>query len=124
MGNKDFIDSYKQIAKKAIQLSEKARRKGLLALEDIIDDAKFKERDIFECGIRFIVDGTDRVIIEKILSNIINQEKDESARILKTIQKDVILAIQEGMNSHLMRHLINSYTDLTLNEDEIFLYDD
>ena len=116
----EFIESYRKIAHRAIELSEKARREGLLPLEDLIDKEKLKERDVFELGLSFMIDGTEREIIDKILSNIVNQEKDEYLSILKTIQKEAVLAIQIGLNSYLLRHLINSYTNLTLNEDEIF----
>ena len=126
--NKQTIDDYeysklyKQIANRAIELSEKARCEGLLNLEDLIDEKKFRERDVFECGLRFVIDGTDWELIDKILTNIVNQEKDESKRILKTIQRDAILFIQTGFNTNLMEHVINSLKDLTLKEDPVFKY--
>jgi flagellar motor component MotA len=98
--------------------SEKSRRQGLLALEEEISQERLDERDIFEYGIRFVVDGTDREVIEKILSNIIKQEKDENMRILKTIQKEAVLMIQEGINQRPLYALLNSYTDITLKEDK------
>jgi len=120
MDNKDFVESYKQIAQRIILISEKARREGLLSLEEMIDEKKYKERDVFEQGILYIVDGTDAAIVDKILSNIVNQEKDESLRVLKTIQKEAVLAIQEGVNLRILKALINSYSNLTFEEDEIF----
>jgi len=124
MENKEFIDSYKQIAKRAIETSDKIRREGSLALEKFIDKEKINERDIFELGLSFMIDGTERKITNNILSNIVNQEKDEQLNTLKTIQKEAILAIYDGINSYLLRHLINSYTSLNLDEDEIFNSDD
>jgi hypothetical protein len=38
----------------------------LLALEDELDQKKINDRDIFAYGIRFVADGTDAEIIEKI----------------------------------------------------------
>ena len=112
---------YKQIAYRAIQYSEIAKREGLLALEDLIDEKKYKERDVFECGLRFIVDGTDWDLINKILSNIVNQEKNESKRLFKEIQKNAIKYIQEG-NTHLLKHIINSFSSITLKDDELFMF--
>jgi len=120
MDKKEFIEAYRQIAKKAVEYHEKCKREGSLSLEGMIDEEKFKERDIFELGLRFIVDGTESGLINKILSNIIDQEKDEYVKLLKIIQKEAVVAIGEGINSYLFIHLINSYTNLTLNEDEIF----
>ena len=118
MNHDEFEKRYYEIAGHAMAFSEKARREGLLALEEDSDQGKINDRDIFEYGIRFVVDGTDREMIEKILSNIIAQEKDEHWRVLKTIQKEAVLAIQSGLNPRMLGYLLNSYTDLTLNNDE------
>jgi flagellar motor component MotA len=88
-------------------------------LDDELDHEMADMRDIFEYGLRFVVDGTEREIIDKILSNIIKQEKDEQAQILKTIQKEAVLMIQEGSNPRMLYVLLNSYTDISIKEDEI-----
>ena len=120
MNHTEFIENYIAIAKKALDYLEKSRRKGLLALDEDLNDEKADSRDIFECGIRFVVDGIDRKLIDKILSNIIEHEKDERQRILKLIQKEAVLSIQEGMNPRMLLILMNSYTDIQLKDDEIF----
>lgn len=51
-------------------LSEKARREGILALEDGLDDL---EDDFMKMGLRLVVDGTDGNIIRAILENEMNQ---------------------------------------------------
>jgi flagellar motor component MotA len=119
MNHAEFAQQYTDIVKKALHASEKARREGLLALEDELDHEMVDMRDIFEYGLRFVVDGTEREIIDKILSNIIKQEKDEQAQILKTIQKEAVLMIQEGSNPRILYVLLNSYTDISVKEDEI-----
>ena len=118
MNNDEFVKQYYEIAGRAMAFSEKARREGLLALEEDSDQEKIDGRDIFEYGIRFVVDGTDRDMIEKILSNIIAQEKDEYQRVLKTIQKEAVLAIQSGLNPRMLASLMNSYTDLPLSDEK------
>jgi flagellar motor component MotA len=115
----EFVKNYNDIVKRALALSEKARREGLLALEDESDQEKINNRDIFEYGLRFVIDGTDAKILEKILSNIIKHEKDENMYILKSIQKEAVLMIQDGTNPRLLYALLNSYTDITIKEDEI-----
>jgi flagellar motor component MotA len=119
MNHNEFIRKYYEVAKRALACNEKARREGLLALEDELDDEKINSRDIFEYGIRFVIDGTDALIIEEVLSNIIKQEQDENMQRIKTIQKTAVRKIQEGINPRILCALLNSYTDIPLSEDEI-----
>jgi chemotaxis protein MotA len=60
------------IIKKLMAMSEKARREGLLALEDQledIDDAFIKK------GMRMVIDGTDAGVVEDLLSNDVSQSQ-------------------------------------------------
>jgi flagellar motor component MotA len=120
MTHDEFVDKYTEIAGLALQYSEKARREGLLALEEDTDQEKFDERDVFECGLRLIVDGTDAEFVEKILSNIVKQEKDEDMAILKNIQKEAVLMIQEGVHPRLVCLALNSYTNIAIKDDKIY----
>jgi flagellar motor component MotA len=119
MTHDEFITQYDVIARHALAFSEKSRREGILALEEILDQKKIDDRDIFEYGIRFVVDGIDSEIIEKILANIIRQEKDKNMSILKNIQKEAVLGIQKALNPRILYALLNSYADITIKEDEI-----
>jgi flagellar motor component MotA len=122
MNRDEFVKKYYDIARRAMEFSEKARREGLLALEEETDEERINDRDVFEYGMRFVIDGTDQEVVDKILSNIINQEKDESMRTLKTIQKEAVLRIQSGENPRLLGALLNSYTDISLRDDELKAY--
>ena len=51
-------------------LSEKARREGILALEDQLEDL---EDPFMKMGLRLVVDGTDGNIIRSIMENEMNQ---------------------------------------------------
>jgi flagellar motor component MotA len=117
MNRADFVAMYETIMQRALHFSEKARREGLLALDEEIVAEKVAERDILEYGLRFVIDGTDRDMIEKILSNIVNQEQDERLKILKTMQKEAVLMIQEGINRNMLYALLNSYTDIAIKDD-------
>jgi len=122
MNRKEFTEKYSQIVRLAAQFNEIARREGLLSLEDKLEDMPAEgDRDIFKYGIRFAVDGTNPAYIDRVLTNIINQEKDEEKRVLKTIQKEAALLIQEGCNVNLMFAMLNSYTDISLAENEAIL---
>jgi flagellar motor component MotA len=120
MTRDEFIAEYHKVSAKAIQLSKKARNEGLLAMEELINQEKLKKRDILEYGLRFVIDGTDESIIEKILSNIIQQEEDKYTRILMEIKKESVLSIQAGDNPRIIICKLNSLTDLTLTDDPNF----
>jgi chemotaxis protein MotA len=54
----------KEIARKLMAMSEKARREGLLSLEEEIQDI---DNDFLRTGLRLSIDGTDRDIIAGLL---------------------------------------------------------
>ncbi|MCL2069569.1 MAG: MotA/TolQ/ExbB proton channel family protein [Treponema sp.] len=53
-----------EIARKLLSFSEKARREGLLSLEDEIQDV---DDEFLKAGLRLSIDGTDRDIIMNLL---------------------------------------------------------
>ncbi|MBR7063921.1 MAG: motility protein A [Treponema sp.] len=60
----------KQTIQNMVALSEKARREGILALEDGLDDI---EDSFMRGGLRLVVDGTDGQVIRTIMENEMNQ---------------------------------------------------
>jgi hypothetical protein len=108
----EFEKSYNAIIEKAMLWLNTARVEGLLALEEMIDKDKFRQREIMEYGISLVVDGTDPSTIDRILTNIINQETDGDLKKLKIIQKDAIFAIHENWHPRLMIMLLNSHVDI------------
>ena len=120
MNRTEFIEWYGTFIKKALALNKKARKEGLLSLESDLDQEKVNERDIFEYGLYFVFEGTDPLIIEKILGNIIAQEKDEYTRIYKTIQKEAVMGIWGGFNTQAINAILNSLTDISLKDDAAY----
>ena len=59
-----------RIISSLVNFSEKARREGLLALEDDLEEV---EDDFMRKGIQLVVDGTDPDIIKSVLFNDLNQ---------------------------------------------------
>jgi len=119
MTHDEFVKNYYEIAKHALAFNKKAIKEGLLALEDQLDSEKINDRDIFEYGMQFVIDGHDQEIINPILSNIINQEKDEYMRILKNIQKEAVFSMQAGENPKILYQKMNSLTDINFKDDEM-----
>jgi hypothetical protein len=120
MTRDEFIAEYYKFSVKAIQLSETARKEGLLALDDVIDLEKADRWDIFEYGLKFVVDGTDFSLIRDLLSLIIEQEEDKYIRLLMRLKLEAVLSIQSGDNTYILACKLNAFTDLTLADDPIF----
>ena len=119
MNYKEFKESYEETIKIALSFSEKSRREGLISLEEELYDLKdiiYKKRDVFLYGLRLAIDGIDYKYLEQILSNLVNQEKDEYTRLLKTIKKEAVLSIRRADNPRVMVLLLNSYTDIPLSD--------
>ena len=66
-----------QIARKLMGFSEKARREGLLSLEEEMDDV---EDDFLKVGMRLSIDGTDRDIVLNLMEIEINKMQERHGR--------------------------------------------
>ena len=60
----------KTIVQNMVALSEKARREGILALEEGLEDL---DDPFMKSGLRLVVDGTDGVVIRTIMENELSQ---------------------------------------------------
>ena len=114
MNRKEFIEQAAKAARRAYQFSQKRRMQGLDGLGDDIDADALKRGCIFEFGIRIAFEGADSEHIDGILTGMISREKDETARRLKTIQKEAVICIQKSFNSFEMFNVLFSY----VNDDE------
>jgi len=108
MTSEQFETEYNKIFERAMMLSDKTRREGLLSLDDCIDEELLRQRDIMELGLRLTYDGTDLTIIDNILTNIINQETDKEKKLLKTVQKNAVLMIHQGYSRGIFALSLNS----------------
>ena len=64
------------IITKLMAMSEKARREGLLALEEELEDL---DDEFMKKGMRLVVDGTDAAIIRDLMENELSQMQDRHA---------------------------------------------
>jgi chemotaxis protein MotA len=67
---RSFDFASENIIKTLVSLSEKARREGILALEEGLEDVG---DDFMKAGIRLVVDGTDGNVIRTIMENEMSQ---------------------------------------------------
>ena len=118
MGPGEFIEQLARVTSKAHKLQIKARRAGLLDIEDDINTAdesfgalNTMRRHIFVSGLRLMVDGSEEDIIDRILSNLIAHERDDMARRLKTIMKEAVLCILSGCHLWTLLSTIFSHID-------------
>ncbi|GHV95729.1 hypothetical protein AGMMS50293_20490 [Spirochaetia bacterium] len=96
--------------KTTCDFSNKARRDGLLALEEEME--KIKRDDIYNIGLNLVVDGTDAEVIQQILSNLIEHETDHYRKILKRMILEAVLSIQAGDNPLCMILKLNSMANI------------
>jgi hypothetical protein len=98
-----------------IRFSDKARKEGLLSLEDDLD----KIKDPFlKMGIQLIVDGTDPDLVEEILERIIFFSNPSVERVLEyCIIRTGVLGIQSGNNPHVLHHQLYAYIGMEFIEE-------
>ena len=127
MTNEEFIKDFKNIFERAMLMSEETRRKGLIVLKEYTDVFNTSQSDIMEFGLKLIFDEIQGHIVDSILSNLINLENDNQKKILKTVQKTAVLAIQQGYNKIVLALLLSSFVNIeNPDEDEmsIIVYED
>jgi chemotaxis protein MotA len=84
----------KGIITKLMAMSEKARREGLLALEEELEDL---DDEFMKKGMRLVVDGTDAEIIRNLMENELSQMQGRHADKISTINMWATLAPGLGM---------------------------
>ncbi|MDR2923160.1 MAG: MotA/TolQ/ExbB proton channel family protein, partial [Treponema sp.] len=82
------------IIQKMIAFSEKARREGLLALEDELEDL---DDEFMKKGLRLMVDGTDAAIIRDLMDLELTKTQDRHAGKIKILDNWTILFPGLGM---------------------------
>jgi chemotaxis protein MotA len=83
-----------RIISSLVNFSEKARREGLLALEDDLEEV---EDEFLRKGIQLVVDGTDPEIIKNVLLNDLSQMQSRHAEGIKLFDDWSKLAPAFGM---------------------------
>jgi len=116
MNEIDFMVEYNAIFERSLVFSIISRSFGLVSLENVLDKKKCNQRDIFEYGMLLVLDGRPPEMIDKILTNIINLEMDNQKKLLKNMQKDVVLLIQQGITQKEIMWVMNSYVNIELDE--------
>ena len=95
------------LASAIVRLALKARRCGLLSLEE---DAAVIESDLLRIGLVQIVDGVDPSRVEELLMTRIQVQNISGVRLLcSMIVMDGLLAIQQGEEPWLIRLRIMNY---------------
>ena len=84
----------KGLITKLLSMSEKARREGLLALEEELEDL---DDEFMKKGLRLVVDGTDAEVIRNLMENELSQIQGRHAEKLSTVNMWATLAPGLGM---------------------------
>jgi hypothetical protein len=92
------------IIDKLCDYSEKARREGLLSLEDV---AKETEIPFLKKGIELVIEGSDPVVLEQIFQNYLKFSHLQGKELLyHCIIAEGLLSIQAGDNVRILREKI------------------
>jgi len=96
MGRAFKLQTYNEqsIIQKMIAFSEKARREGLLALEDELEDL---DDEFMKKGLRLMVDGTDASIIRDLLELELSKTQDRHAAKVSILNNWTVLFPGLGM---------------------------
>jgi flagellar motor component MotA len=116
MNEKDFMEEYNAIFERSLIFSIISCFMGLVSLENLLDKEKYNQRDIFEYGMRLIMNGKGPELTDKIFTNLINLETDKEKKTLKNIQRDAVLAIQNGIPPEDLMCIMNSYVNIDLDK--------
>jgi hypothetical protein len=112
MDNNDFVKEYTDLVERGFLLIEKATSDGILSIEEMIDEEKFVQRDVFEYGLKLICEGLDYEFINMVLTNIVELEADEKKKLFKKIQKEAALAILVGSHKKEFLIILNSFVNI------------
>jgi chemotaxis protein MotA len=86
--------NHQGVVQKMMAFSEKARREGLLALEDELEDL---EDEFMKKGLRLVVDGTDAVVIRGLMELELTQMQGRHSSKMKLINMWAVLSPGLGM---------------------------
>jgi chemotaxis protein MotA len=84
----------KELIQQLMSMSEKARREGLLALEEMLDDL---DDEFIKKGLRLVVDGTDAEIVRTLMETEMGQMQERHVTKIKNINMWGTLAPGLGM---------------------------
>jgi len=109
MTRKKFIGDFTAFILCAVRLNEVRRKFGLSSLENEVEDL---DDEFFKQGLRLVIDEAEPAIIDEILSNKINFEKNRYSRLYKNIVKRTVLGIQEGLTTRILVFVLLSLANL------------
>ncbi len=117
----DFSGVHKEglipLIEELIGFSDKARKQGLLSLED---DLGMVKDPFLKMGMQLIIDGTDPELVEEILERIIFFSNATTERVLEyCIMRTGVLGIQTGNNPHVLHHQLYAYIGMEFIEEYI-----
>jgi hypothetical protein len=102
---RDFVNCYYKLAKTVYQFSEKARREGLLSIEDEIE---LLGDDLFRKGLSQVVCGIDSAVLRDLLEISLVHEHDYYRNKLMEIAIEGVLGIQSGDSTFILLIKLNS----------------
>jgi hypothetical protein len=112
-------NTYLELLDTTLKLSNKSIKKGLGALEEDLQLELIYQRNILHYGLRlFLDDSLNKEFINRVLINIINQEKDLDKKEWMILQREALICIcDEKLTDREIIIDLNSLTNFNINED-------
>jgi len=101
---KEKLGEYKKLISRIVELSEKARKEGIIALEP----AMHKEKDLLRSGLCMLIDGYERSWIMEILCTRIIADNYRNF-MKRIIMLQGIKCIHDGENPRIVEERLNSF---------------
>ena len=96
-------------------ISNKARREGLLSLEETVQSL---DSSVLRTGLKLVVDGTDPIIIQEVLSNLMLGAHLRGKELLEAmVSATGVLAVQSGYHPRYVRLCSEAHLGLLQSED-------
>jgi len=109
---RSFCNHYYRLVDVILQFHNKARKEGILALEDDVD---LMSDDLFRKGTRWLVDGSDPKTIRGILTPTIEREHDFYRKKLMEVAMEGVLSIHNGCSLNCIIFLLAALVDIENN---------
>ena len=104
-----FVNAYYKIMMIVSRFREKAKREGLLTLEEELDTI---EEGFFVSAVRLVLDGTDEAIVRQLLTLHIEREHGFYRKKLMGIAMEGVLGIQAGEDTTRLILRLNLMVDI------------
>jgi hypothetical protein len=115
-----------------LDMSDKARHQGLLAMEDSLDMGLYRKRDLFHTMLKLIIDGTDACVISDMCKYLYKTKREEIDsnhghykyyNLIDNIIFEGMLSIQAGDNPKILLQKVVCMVPNSMYDEALICYE-